>query len=205
MELTQAIRERRSIRKYKTEEPPRDLIEKVVEDGLWAPSSTNQQPWHFFVVRGEEKGKLSQIIAPAGKVILPKLERAFKDKPKVIQATLEFFDTLGGAPILICCYSQSAPITAQPDSTPTYLRTCNIDRLGKIQSVAAAIQNIMLSAHSVGLGTCWMTAPLHVADDINKTVGIKDHELVALITMGYADGTAVVPPRKEGRLSWIGF
>ncbi|QGG47832.1 nitroreductase family protein [Heliorestis convoluta] len=205
MELSQAIRERRSIRKYKKEEPPKAVIEKIMEEGLWAPSTTNQQPWHFYIVRGADKDKLAHIISPAGQVILPKLERAFRDKPKVIQSTLEFFNTLGGAPILICCYSQSSPVTAQPDSTPTYLRTCNIDRLGKIQSVSAAIQNILLSAHAAGLGTCWMTAPLHVADDINRTLGMGDGELVALVTMGYAEGTAAIPPRKEGKLSWIGF
>lgn len=205
MDLTQAIRERRTIRKYKPEEPPLEVIQKIVEDGLWAPSNMNVQPWHFVVVRGKKREDLLEILGRSGKAILPRLERTFADKPKVIKFTLEFFRELGKAPVLIFCYGPGEYAAPPPDLTPAELRMFNIGRTTNLQSVSAAIQNMLLSAHAEGLGTCWMTSPLHVAEEVNESLGMGDRDLVAVITLGYPDQSPPAPPRKEGRVTWIGF
>jgi nitroreductase len=57
MEFWQAITERKSIRIFKPDPVPRELIEKVLEAGMLAPSSANMQPWEFVVICGEEKDK----------------------------------------------------------------------------------------------------------------------------------------------------
>ncbi|MTV50746.1 NAD(P)H-flavin oxidoreductase [Heliobacillus mobilis] len=205
MELQSAIRDRRSIRKYKPEEPPKEILEKILEDGLWAPSNMNVQPWHFVVVRGEKREELLSVISRSGQSILPKLERIFAEKPKVIKFTLEFFHDLGKAPILIFCFGPGEYKDPPPGLTPEELRIFNVDRTTNQQSVAAAIQNILLSAHEAGLGTCWMTGPLHVAEEISELLGVTNKELVGVITLGYPDQSPPSPPRKPGRVDWIGF
>ena len=57
MELLEAIRTRRSIRRFKKEPVPPELIEKMLEAARWAPSSVNSQPWEFIVVTGPETKK----------------------------------------------------------------------------------------------------------------------------------------------------
>jgi nitroreductase len=78
-------------------------------------------------------------------------------------------------------------------------------RLTSFMSAAALIQNILLLAKAEGLGTCWMTAPKHVEEDINEVMGIEDQELVSVIPIGYPDQKPPVPPRKGSKISWIGF
>ncbi|ABZ83676.1 nitroreductase, putative [Heliomicrobium modesticaldum Ice1] len=205
MELWSAIEERRSIRKYKPEEPSLAVLQKVIAAGLWAPSNMNVQPWHFVIVRGEKRAELLEVIRRSGQAILPKLERIFADKPKVIKFTLDFFQDLGKAPILIFCYGPEACAPPSGDLTLSERRVANFEYATNLQSVAAAIQNILLAAHAEGLGTCWMTGPLHVADEVNERLGISGKELVAVITLGYPDQSPPKPPRKPGRVEWLGF
>ncbi|MBM7867722.1 NAD(P)H-flavin oxidoreductase [Heliobacterium gestii] len=205
MELITAIEGRRSIRKYKREEPPKEALEKIIDAGLWAPSNMNVQPWHFVIVRGEKRNELLEVIRHSGQAILPKLERIFADKPKVIKFTLDFFQDLGKAPILIFCYGPEACAPLSGDLSAQERRVANFEYSTNLQSVSAAIQNMLLAAHEAGLGTCWMTGPLHVADEVNERLGVNGKELVAVITLGYADQSPPAPPRKPGRVDWLGF
>ncbi|MZP29688.1 NAD(P)H-flavin oxidoreductase [Heliobacterium undosum] len=205
MDLASSIQGRRSIRKYKPDEPPVEVIEQIIVAGLWAPSNMNIQPWRFVVVRGEKRVDLLAVIGRSGQSILPKLERIFADKPKVIKFTLEFFQDLGRAPILIFCYGPAECAPPPGDLNLQERRVAHFEYSTNLQSVAASIQNMLLAAHANGLGTCWMTGPLHVADEVNERLGVAGQELVALITLGYPDQSPPAPPRKPGRVTWVGF
>lgn len=190
MELYKAIKERRSIRRFQPTPVPQELIKKILEFAMWAPSGMNQQNWYFVVVTGEKLQELKKICKQAFDRYTEKtLSLVFKDNPKVIEYTRRFFYTLGDAPVVICAYR---------------IQTLEGD-LTDIQSVAAAIQNLLLAAHTEGLGTCWMTGPTHLEDEINKLFGIKDKKLQALITIGYPLFTPRAPERKGGKVEWIGF
>ena len=90
--------------------------------------------------------------------------------------------------------------------TVTDILEKRVYQIGAIESVSAAIQNLLLCAHAEGLGTCWMTGPLWVEDDIKKHLSIgDDKKLVALIAIGYADQTPPIPPRKPREIEWLGF
>lgn len=77
MEVFEAIRTRRSIRKFKDEDIPDDLIEKVLEAGIWAPSGMDNQPWRFAVIRDKQiKSEIAKLtihtdIVEAAPVIIP--------------------------------------------------------------------------------------------------------------------------------------
>jgi nitroreductase len=180
VDLYEAIKGRRSVRTFKKTVVPRDLIEKIFDVALWAPSGMNRQNWKFFVLTGEKKEKLVSISFTSFHYLEPQLQELYAEKPKIIEATRRFFNRLGDAPVVICAYFE-----------PT-----KSDETTSLQNVAAAIQNLLLVAYAEGLGTCWMTGPVTVADEINRFLGTEDMTLVAVIPMGYPDETPKAPPRR---------
>ena len=189
VDLHEAIKNRRSVRKFKTRPVPKDLIEKIFEVALWAPSGMNRQNWKFFVLAGERKEELISISSTSFHYLEPQLQKLYAEKPKIIEATRRFFKRLGEALIVICAYFEPA----------------NMEDVTSFQNVAAAIQNLLLVAHAEGFGTCWMTGPVAVANEISRFLGVKDMTLVAVIPMGYPDEIPKVPPRRPERVVYQGF
>ncbi len=190
MDLFRSMRERRSIRVFKKTLPPRDVIEEILDAATWAPSGMNRQNWYFVVVTGDV---LTKILGASRRAfeehLRESLSLVFKEKPEIVDSAREFFSTLGHAPVVILVYRTS---TIEGDLTD-------------IQSVAAAIQNLLLAAHAKGLGGCWMTGPTHLAEEINAAVGVSDKNLQAVIPIGYANEEPPAPRRRGNRLKWIGF
>ena len=189
MDLYEAIKGRRSVRKFKNTTVEKDLLEKIFDVALWAPSGMNRQNWKFFALTEGRKEELVSISSTSFQYLEPHLQELFAEKPKIIEATRRFFIRLGEAPVLVCAYFEPA----------------NMEDLTSYQNVAAAIQNLLLVAHARGLGACWMTGPVHVADQINRFLGVEDMTLVAIIPMGYPDETPKVPPRRPDRVIYQGF
>ncbi len=190
MDFEEVVRTRRSIRKFKPDPVPRELLEKVLELAVWAPSAMNQQNWRFVVVRGEKVDKIREISSRAFReYVKHDLEKVFAKYPCVIKATGRFFDDLGGAPVVVCVYRKS---TIEGE-------------VSDIQSVAAATQNLVLAAHYYGLGACWMTGILPLAREINEVVGDVEGELQAIVPIGFPDQTPKPPPRKPNRVFWVGW
>ena len=189
MDLYTAIEGRRSIRKFKPDPVPKPILEKVMTAGIWAPSGMNRQNWHFMVLTGQHKDALVKIVAESYEHVEPVLHDVFAENPKVIDFTKKFFQTLGGAPVVVFAYY--TPNKEKPETS--------------IQTVAAAIQNLLLAAHAEGLGACWMTGPVHVSEKINAHLGILDKVLVAVIPLGYPDQTPPAPKRKPNRIVFEGF
>jgi len=187
MKLEEAIITRRSIRKFRDEKIPLETLKELIEKALWAPSPMNRQNWKIYVLSGEKKDELSGICGKSFSFVEPRLKKTFK--PNIVQWTKAFFKTFGGAPAAIVVYAVPSGEELTSD----------------IQSAAAFIQNLLLLIHSEGLGGCWMTGPVHVSDDINSFLGVDGFELIAVIPVGYPDQSPPVPPRKEGRVEFIGF
>lgn len=189
MDFEEVIKARRSIRKFKSDKVSRDIIERILELAVWAPSAMNTQNWKFIVIAGKKVDKIRKISSKAfAKHVRSDLEKLFSKYPQIIEATGKYFDTLGGAPVVICVYRKETVEGLIPD----------------IESVAAATQNLLLAAHYYGLGACWMTGILPLADEINNVIGETDLELQAIVTLGYPDTNPKAPPRKPGRIEWIG-
>jgi nitroreductase len=189
VELYEAIKDRRSIRRYKSDPVPQDVLEKILDMAQWAPSGMNLQNWFFLVVTGVQKDNLVEIASKSFEHIEPVLNEVFAEKPKVREFTRKFFKRLGGAPVLVLAYYE--PTRERPETS--------------IQTVAAAIQNLLLAAHAEGLGACWMTGPVHVKKKINAFLGIDDKDLVAVIPLGYPDELPPAPKRRPNRVRFIGF
>ncbi len=189
MELYEAIKGRRSVRKFKSDPVPKAILDRILEMATWAPSGMNRQNWYFLVITGKQREALVRLASKSYDYVEPVLKEVFAETPPVVEATKKFFMKLGGAPVLVFAYYE--PCKEIPETS--------------VQTVAAAIQNLLLAVHAEGLGACWMTGPLHVADQINEFLDIHDKTLVAVIPMGYPDQSPPTPRRKPNRIAFEGF
>lgn len=188
--LEELQKSRRSIRKYKPDPIPHEVIERVLNAGMWAPSGKNFQNWRFFVLTGKKKQEYLKYSQKSWLGIKDVLQK--KLKPSLYEFTERFFFTLGDAPVVVLCYTKN-------ELTERYLTS--------VGSVYMAVQNILLAAQALGLGTCPMGAPLEIKDEINEFIGldkVQGLELLCGITLGYPDHAPPAAPRQiEGRVTWI--
>lgn len=188
MELSQAILSRRSIRSYESTPVSDEVLEELLEAGIWAPSAVNLQPWYFVAIRSREQlQKLTEIMGVVSQRIEPNLKERFAKHPAVVEETTRFVRQMGGAPVCVLAFQYK----------PNYDKTDS----SIVQSVAAAIENIMLTAVEKGLGGCWLTAPLEAAvgSELRDMFAPGKGPLVAMLTIGYPAQDPKAPARKNGR------
>jgi len=179
------VKNRKSIRSYKEDLIDAETLDRIIEAGLHAPSGKNEQNWRFIVLSGQKKEDYLQFSQKAWL----KQKDILKDKlkPSLYKFTERFFYTLGGAPVVVLCYSAS---------------NSNFVEFTNVGSVFMAMQNIMLSATIEGLGSCSMGAPLIFKNEIDKFIGKeyfeeeekKSLELVGTIVLGWPGHN---PPKGE--------
>jgi nitroreductase len=177
MEVLEAIKTRRSIRKYKTTPVDDRTIEIVLEAARWAPSWHNSQCWRFIVVRDADiKSKLADTLF--GVADRPnRAAEAIRNAPVVIVACAE----LGKSG-----YSVSEPGKPVTDKGEFWY----------MFDTALAVQNIALAAHASGLGTVIIGAfdALRAAEILGLPGG---YSVVTLFPLGVPDEEPQVSPRKE--------
>lgn len=187
MELKEAILNRRSIRKFKNQEVPKEVLENIIKKAMWAPSAMNTQPWKFYVLSNDKKDQLINIMSSSFDQLQYRLNDLFKEK--MVKMIKYYFGNFGNPPHLVV------------------ITTDNLDndiyQIGAYESAAAAIQNFSLLVHEEGLGTCWMTGILFVEEEILKFLNAEGKKVVAVMTIGYPDQTPPIPPRKDEEIIWM--
>ncbi len=179
MELFDAIRTRRSIRGYTDQPIMTEVIERVLAAAVWAPSAHNRQPWRFAVLTAPEtKERLAR--AMGDRLRADRL--ADGDGPKAVARDAQrSYTRLTGAPVVLAVCLTMADMDSYPDT-----RRKKAEYTMAVQSVAMAVQNLLLAAHAEGLGACWMCAPLFCSDTVCEALGLpEDWEAQAVITLGY--------------------
>lgn len=182
MDLFEAITSRRAVRQYKSDPVTRELVMQVLEAGNWAPSGRNLQQWEFVLVSGDKKDQMGQSYGKIAEAYTAGWDDAARD------AFLNYARTLGGAPLILVIITDASDIDA--------IRKMNIE------SASAALQNIMLAARALGLGTCWMTGPLQDEKNLRQVLDIPaSKEIVAITPLGYPVEFPPAPPRIDADLS----
>ncbi|MGM9607433.1 MAG: nitroreductase family protein [Oscillospiraceae bacterium] len=187
MDAWEALLTRRSIRKYKPDPVPEDLLRELLEAACAAPSAINQQHWHFVALRSPEAlADLREIMGRTAERFHPVLEQRFSRNPGTIAETETFLTTLGGAPVCVLAF---------------FLRPDYPDRDGAMQSVSAALENLLLAARAKDLGSCWLSAPQRMGfgGELRDRFAPGKGEFVAAVTLGWPDQSPSMPPRREGR------
>ncbi len=178
MELTEAIKTRKSIRKFEPEDIDLNLIKKIIEISINSPSGGNAQNWFVYIIKN--KDVLNKI---RGEVETVYKNVTGKDAPGVYV----FFNE---APVVLAIVEK--PYVGSIDKileNDDKNKDRNFDRKfivnPGLQGVSSFIAHILLVAHNEGLGACWMTGPLIAKPEIENMLGIKSPDnLVALIPVG---------------------
>ncbi|HAI21665.1 MAG TPA: nitroreductase [Clostridiales bacterium UBA8153] len=181
MDAMQAIWERRSIRKFADRPLARELIETVLEAAIRAPSGKNAQPWRFVVLQGKEKDRLVDILE-AG-------VNALQAKGLATGSALPTAHIMRQAPVAILVYNPRQQAGGDRNGTNRYMH------LVDTQSIGAAVQNLLLAATGLGLGSLWICDVFYADDAIGARWGRQD-ELVCAVSLGYPAETPQARPRK---------
>jgi len=181
MDVFEAIKERRSYRNFLPDSISEETIEKILEAAIWAPSPLNTQPWEFIIITKEEvKGK---IFSEAERCIKWALEKSGWKWLENYQANF-----LQSAPVIVA-------VIGDPKKTGVdmFLEEGGV---GYQHACAAAIQNMHLAAHALGIGSLWFTffdkkAMREILSiDTNKTP-------LALVCLGKPSGEPLQTRRKD--------
>ncbi len=177
--LSPAFFERRSIRRYTDQPVPPELITTILEAAIWSPSAHNRQPWRFAVIMEAER---KEVLARAmGAKLRRDLEGDGVPEDKIAADTARSYARITGAPVAIVLCFTMADMDGYPDS-----RRAQNEYLMAVQSAAMAGQNLLLAAHEVGLGACWMCAPLFSPEVVRVALELPDDwQPQALIALGY--------------------
>ncbi len=194
-QVFEVIKNRRSIRKYKSDSIPRDSLERLMEAARWAPSGENAQPWRFVIVEDREMikaiGKVAgmadrrQFSAEFAAGETEKRLKKIKD-PKKRQKVME--KLTGGH---VSSFLENAPLV---------IIVCGKKDVWDLPyDCSAAIENILIMAVAAGLGTCWVESPVMDVRDEEKIKAMleipKSMKVLTAISVGYPDETPKPRPR----------
>jgi len=187
-DLAALLRSRRSVRSYQQRPVTREQLEQILEAARWAPSPHGRQPWRFVVLTRQESKVL--LADRMGETWQRNLEMDKQDVATVNIRREKSRQRILNAPALIipCLYLEDL------DSYPDEQRQVD-EKTMAIQSIGAAIQNMLLMAYDMGLDAGWMCAPLFCPEVVCDALGLNPRLIPqALITVGYA---AADPKRRE--------
>jgi F420 biosynthesis protein FbiB-like protein len=191
MNTLEAIAARRSIRKFKPDPIPEDVLRTILTAGIQAPSGKNRQPWKFIVVQGEQRGEMMRRMRQG--------IAKFKAQGEDIGSAEWTARVMDQAPVTVFVFNPDGLHPWQPHTTDQ-----NFDDLVNVQSVGAAIQNMLLAAQDFGLGSLWICDVFYAEDELLPWLG-EDCQMVAAVAFGYPDESPEARSRKplEEVARWI--
>ena len=188
MSIKEAIKQRRSIRKYQARKVPEKIVWNVLEAAGWAPSAHNAQPWRFIVL-SEASGKKRLAEAMADSWIKDMAKDGLTVEDSKLKESVERFSN---APVLIVACLTLEDMRKYPDE-----KRQMSERDLAMQSLGAALQNLLLAAYANGLGACWFSTPIFCKETVRKVLNVPELvEPQAIIAIGYPDEEVPVPSRK---------
>jgi nitroreductase len=195
MGLFEAMYSARSLRRFKPDPVPDELITKVLDAAIRAPSGSNQQSWVFVVVKDAEKRKKIGEIYKRGGALLQAFyanrsraaHMSEKDESRLMASAMHLIEHMGEAPVhLLPCLKTEQPSGAPPVLSPEMQKAMKV--MGRIggSSIYPAVQNIILACRALGLGTVLTTIHVFFEDDVKAILGLPPEvSTYALMPIGY--------------------
>lgn len=184
MDVLEAIHSRHSQGKVKPDPVSRDIIEKLLDAAVQAPNHYKVRPWRFVVLTGEGLKKLGDVMAASQQERHPEFPPEAFDKCRALPSR---------APLII----------AVGVDKPTEAKVLEIEN---VAATAAAIQNLLLAAHALGLGAKWRTSEWARDSKVKEFLGFTpDQPVIGFIYLGYPEFTTEPSQRPsfEDRTVWI--
>lgn len=186
----ESIESRRSIRKYMSDSVDKELIDTIINAARLAPSAKNRQPWKFIVYISEEKNRLLDVMESS----LMKEREKHDLLPNSINDLPDAFHTLNimkTVPVIIVVMNTNGQNPFEAIDADT-----RITEICDSLSIGASIENMLLKAKDLGLGTLWIANTCFAYNDLVEFIGEKG-QLVGAVALGYPDEQPFARPRKE--------
>jgi coenzyme F420-0:L-glutamate ligase/coenzyme F420-1:gamma-L-glutamate ligase len=177
-EFMELARTRRSSKVLGLGEVPVEMVVRAVEAGVWAANAHNSQPWFFIVVVDHEvKKRLLDEMAEQWLEDLIGDGVSRENAVKVVEAGKE--RSMRASALIVACLSMREMETYWDSGRS------RLEYIMGVQSLAAALQNILLALHSMGYGACWRCSPLFAPEAVRKVLEIPDDvEPQAMVEVG---------------------
>ena len=198
MTLTEAIRGRRSIRKFRKDEIPGEVLREILEAARWAPSWGNTQPWNFYVLTGNAlegfraanlekmvKGEAFSPEVPMPEVWPDKLKKRYMEIGKIVLTAMgiQREDKDGRNKL----YQNMAAIFDAPCLIVACIPKGTLVEYAMLD-IGLILQTLCLSAYDKGIGSCIMAASIGYPSLLRKIAGIpEDSRIIMGVALGYPD------------------
>jgi nitroreductase len=171
MDVIHAIETRRSIGRVKQDPVPRDLIERILESAVHAPNHRITEPWRFHVFTGKGRGELARVRAEIARL---QAEAEGEDEELAAGRISRERKKAFRAPVVVAVICESG--------------RDGVETLENYAACAAAVQNMLLTAHALGLGAMWRTGPVAYHDHMREFLDLEEGDkVVAHLYLGFPD------------------
>ncbi len=173
-----AIRDRRTSLLVDPEAPvPDELVDRLIDGATWAPNHKRTWPWRFTVLTGDARLRFGAALSASA-------EAGGADPGKVAKLRGKY--ARSATVLLVWQQLADDPVRRREDR----------------DAVAAAVQNVLLAATAHGLGNYWASLPDHLVPPARRVAGLgDDHDLGALVYLGWPTGPAAAPPRPAAEVT----
>ena len=182
MDTLEAIATRRSIRKFKDQPLPDEMIKTILKAATQAPSGKNRQPWRFVVVQSEHRAEMVRILREG-----VAQEKAQGQDPGSTEWSANVMEQ---APVTVFIFNAHGMYPWLAHSIEQ-----NFQNLVNVQSIGAAIQNMLLAAVELGLGSLWICDVFSAYEGLCNWLG-EQCQMVAAVSFGYPDESPDARSRK---------
>ena len=178
METINSIQLRRSIRKFKSDDIPKNIIEDIINCGILAPSAKNRQPWYFLILKGKKNDEIADLMR----------DYFYKHggieeqvKQRTFSSILETANVINQAPILILIFRPKQDSWIVSDNL----------------SIGACVENMCLRATDLKIGSLWIRDVYCIAQKVESLYKKDEMELSCALALGVADQLPIQRPRKK--------
>lgn len=183
MDILEIMKRRATVRKYEDRPLPQELLDKIIEAGVWGPSVLGMQPWNFIVIQNAD------LISRIAQLLFDQSEQEERGVGGLLYSASK---TIRSAPVVVSVYTDHGVIERGKRYKGRYFETI---KNTEVQAIAGAIQNMMLAAYSVGVAGCWLDIPHLYASELKEIIP-TDNDLVAILTFGYSSSSGLRSQRK---------
>lgn len=181
---------RRSVRRYRPDPVPTEMVARLVAAAAAAPSAHNRQPWRFVILT--DAASKERLARAMGDRLAADRTRDGDDAAAIAADVARSFARITGAPVVILVCLTLGEMDSYPDA-----KRHEAEFLMAVQSTAMATQNLLLAAQAEGLGACWLCAPLFCPQTVREALALApDLQPQGLVTLGYAAVAGKERPRK---------
>jgi nitroreductase len=206
--IYEAMRERRSVRRFKPDPVSRDVVTSLIEAAITAPSASNKQPWRFLVV--EDRARIERMAAAVREATALVSSHIPEASQPSFRAYGDYFTRFENAPAVIVPIHRAMSVLSNlvDDALDAQTRGTirHMEEQSGLVGTSLALMNLLLMAHAVGLGASGMTGPLVAEPALRAILEVPDGwGIVALVPIGWPAEDPVPTDRKpvDKAIRWL--